>query len=145
MLGGLMLIRKHIKDLKDDLEVSKDLLYRLRRILINNKEPYIDLYSEEVFNDVNIIKRDIINCDLINSSYSFYGIEKQIDNNIKLNFDIYLSYFIKLLLEICYLKDAELEKIRDYFTPISIIGILFNLEDIYSNILNIIEERDNGQ
>ena len=138
-----MLIRKHIKDLKDDLEVSKDLLYRLRRILINNKEPYID--SEEVFNDVNIIKRDIINCDLINSSYSFYGIEKQIDNNIKLNFDIYLSYFIKLLLEICYLKDAELEKIRDYFTPISIIGILFNLEDIYSNILNIIEERDNGQ
>lgn len=140
-----MLIRKHIKDLKDDLEVSKDLLYRLRRILINNKEPYIDLYSEEVFNDVNIIKRDIINCDLINSSYSFYGIENKIDKNMKLNFDIYLSYFIKLLLEIYYLKDAELEKIRDYFTPISIIGILFNLEDIYSNILNIIEERDNGQ
>ncbi len=99
-----MLIRKNIRDLEKDLEDCKNLLFRIRRILINNKEYSIDNYSEEVFEEIEEIKKLILNCDLINSNYSFYGIDIKENDFLKLNYDIYFSYLTKLLLEICYLR-----------------------------------------
>ena len=131
-----MLKRKNIRDLGKDLEDCKNLLFRLRRILINNKEYYIENYSEEVFEEIEEIKKLILNCDLINSNYSFYGIDIKENDSLKLNYDIYFSYLTKLLLEICYLRRKKLEKIRDYFSPISILAILSNLEILCNDIIN---------
>ena len=131
-----MLIRKNIKDLGKDLEDCKNLLFRLRRILINNKEYSIENYSEEVFEEIEEIKKLILNCDLINSNYSFYGIDIKENDSLKLNYDIYFSYLTTLLLEICYLRRKKLEKIRDYFSPISILTILSNLESLCNDIIN---------
>lgn len=130
-----MLIRKNIRDLEKDLEDCKNLLFRLRRILINNKEYSIDNYGEEVFEEIEEIKKLILNCDLINSNYSLYGIDIEENDPLKLNYDIYFSYLTKLLLEICYLRRKKLEKIRDYFSPISILTILSNLENLCNNII----------
>ena len=130
-----MLIRKNIRDLEKDLEYCKNLLFRLRRILINNKEYSIDNYGEEVFEEIEEIKKLILNCDLINSNYSLYGIDIEENNPLKLNYDIYFSYLTKLLLEICYLRRKKLEKIRDYFSPISILTILSNLESLCNDII----------
>ena len=129
-----MLIRKNIRDLGKDLEDCKNLLFRLRRILINNKEYYIDNYSEEVFEEIEEIKKLILNCDLINSNYSFYGIDIKENDSLKLNYDMYFSYLNKLLLEICYLRRKKLEKIRYYFSSISILAILSNLESLCNDI-----------
>lgn len=131
-----MLIRKNIRDLGKDLEDCKNLLFILRRILINNKEYSIENYSEEVFEEIEEIKKLILNCDLINSNYSFYGIDIKENDSLKLNYDIYFSYLTKLLLEICYLSREKLEKIRDYFSPISILTILSNLESLCNDIIN---------
>lgn len=131
-----MLIRKNIRDLGKDLEDCKNLLFILRRILINNKEYSIENYSEEVFEEIEEIKKLILNCDLINSNYSFYGIDIKENDSLKLNYDIYFSYLTKLLLEICYLSRKKLEKIRDYFSPISILTILSNLESLCNDIIN---------
>ena len=130
-----MLIRKNIRDLGKDLEDCKNLLFRLRRILINNKEYYIDNYSEEVFEEIEEIKKLILNCDLINSNYSFYGIDIKENDSLKLNYDMYFSYLNKLLLEICYLRRKKLEKIRYYFSSISILAILSNLESLCNDII----------
>ena len=130
-----MLIRKNIRDLEKDLEDCKNLLFRLRRILINNKEYSIDNYGEEVFEEIEEIKKLILNCDLINSNYSLYGIDIEENDPLKLNYDIYFSYLTKLLLEICYLRRKKLEKIRDYFSPISILTILSNLESLCNDII----------
>lgn len=132
-----MLIRKNIRDLEKDLEDCKNLLFRLRRILINNKEYSIDNYSEEVFEEIEEIKKLILNCDLINSNYSLYGIDIEENDPLKLNYDIYFSYLTKLLLEICYLRRKKLEKIRDYFSPISILTILSNLENLCNDIIKL--------
>lgn len=134
-----MLIRKNIRDLEKDLEYCKNLLFRLRRILINNKEYSIDNYSEEVFEEIEEIKKLILNCDLINSNYSLYGIDIEENNPLKLNYDIYFSYLTKLLLEICYLRRKKLEKIRDYFSPISILTILSNLENLCNDMIKFKE------
>ena len=67
-----MLIRKNIRDLGKDLEDCKNLLFILRRILINNKEYSIENYSEEVFEEIEEIKKLILNCDLINSNIFSY-------------------------------------------------------------------------
>ena len=131
-----MLIRKNIRDLGKDLEDCKNLLFRLRRILINNKEYSTDNYSEEVFEEIEEIKKLILNCDLMNSNYSFYGIDIKENDFLKLNYDIYFSYLTKLLLEICYLRRKKLEKIRYYFSPISILTILSNLESLCNDIIN---------
>ena len=131
-----MLIRKNIRDLGKDLEDCKNLLFILRRILINNKEYSIENYSEEVFEEIEEIKKLILNCDLINSNYSFYGIDIKENDSLKLNYDIYFSYLTKLLLEICYLRRKKLEKIRYYFSPISILTILSNLESLCNDIIN---------
>ena len=130
-----MLIRKNIRDLKKDLEDCKNLLFRLRRILINNKEYSIDNYGEEVFEEIEEIKKLILNSDLINSNYSLYGIDIEENDPLKLNYDIYFSYLTKLLLEICYLRRKKLEKIRYYFSPISILTILSNLDNLCNNII----------
>lgn len=130
-----MLKRKNIKDLGKDLEDCKNLLFRLRRILINNKEYHIGNYSEEVFEEIKEIKKLILNGDLINSSYSLYGIDIEENDPVRLNYNIYFSYLTKLLLEICYLESGELEKIRDYFNPISILTILSNLDNLYKDII----------
>ena len=130
-----MLIRKNIRDLEKDLEDCKNLLFRLRRILINNKEYYINNYREEVFEEIEKIKKLILNGDLINSSYSLYGIDIEQNAPVRLNYNIYFSYLTKLLLEICYLEPGELEKIRDYFSPISILTILSNLDNLCKNII----------
>lgn len=130
-----MSIRKNIRDLEKDLEDCKNLLFRLRRILINNKEYSIDNYGEEVFEEIEEIKKLILNCDLINSNYSLYGIDIEENDPLKLNYDIYFSYLTKLLLEICYLRRKKLEKIRDYFSPISILTILSNLESLCNDII----------
>lgn len=131
-----MLIRKNIRDLGKDLEDCKNLLFRLRRVLINNKEYSIDNYSKEVFEEIEEIKKLILNCDLINSNYSFYGIDIKENDSLKLNYDIYFSYLTKLLLEICYLRRKKIEKIRYYFSPISILTILSNLESLCDDIIN---------
>lgn len=132
-----MSIRKNIRDLEKDLEDCKNLLFRLRRILINNKEYSIDNYGEEVFEKIEEIKKLILNCDLINSNYSLYGIDIEENDPLKLNYDIYFSYLTKLLLEICYLRRKKLEKIRDYFSPISILTILSNLESLCNDIIKL--------
>lgn len=132
-----MSIRKNIRDLEKDLEDCKNLLFRLRRILINNKEYSIDNYGEEVFEEIEEIKKLILNCDLINSNYSLYGIDIEENDPLKLNYDIYFSYLTKLLLEICYLRRKKLEKIRDYFSPISILTILSNLESLCNDIIKL--------
>ena len=139
-----MLIRKNIKDLGKDLEDCKNLLFRLRRILINNKEYYISNYRGEVFEEIDGIKKLILNGDLINSSYSLYGIDIEENDPLKLNYDIYFSYLTKLLLEICYLESGELEKIRDYFSPISILTILSNLDNLYKDIIIRSSNNDNN-
>ncbi|WP_258022074.1 hypothetical protein [Brachyspira hampsonii] len=126
-----MINRKNILDLKNDLEKFYTILHALKGAVIRNEIARIPE-----------IKMNMINSELMNSRYDFNDINN-IDINQKRNFDMYLSYFKKLILDIHY--ESDLYKMKDYFGQILIIKIFDNVCDILDNILCVNNDGDNNE
>ncbi|MEI0527565.1 hypothetical protein R4J00_02780 [Brachyspira intermedia] len=126
-----MINRKNILDLKNDLEKFHTILHALKGAVIRNEIARIPE-----------IKMNMINSELMNSRYDFNDINN-IDINQKRNFDMYLSYFKKLILDIHY--ESDLYKMKDYFGQILIIKIFDNVCDILDNILCVNNDGDNNE